>query len=131
GHLARSLGIELARFPRSSRFAVDVDPNGHWDLPRGATALVASPNDPTGTLLSAQDAVRLSRRCELVVVDERHGEYGGRSLVPLVREFDNVIVLQTFETWAGLSGFPFAFAIGPAKIVGQIARHRVRSEIPA
>jgi histidinol-phosphate aminotransferase len=130
-HLARNLGIEIVTVSRSSRFAVDIDPNGSWDLPRGATALVSSPNDPTGTLLSAQDAVRLSRRCGLVVVDERHGEYGGRSLLPLVREFDNIVVLQTFETWAGLTGIPFAYAIAPPTLAGQIARFRLRSELPA
>ncbi|HEY7032766.1 MAG TPA: aminotransferase class I/II-fold pyridoxal phosphate-dependent enzyme [Thermomicrobiales bacterium] len=130
-HLARNLGFDVAEIPRSSRFAVDIDPDLDWDLPRGATALVASPNDPTGTLLSAQDAVRLSRRCELVVIDERHGGYGGRSLVPLAREFDNIVVLQTFETWAGLAGFPFAFAIAPPTLAGQIACHRLRAELPA
>jgi histidinol-phosphate aminotransferase len=128
---AKLQGIDVEPIARSHRFAVEIDPDDQWLIIKDATALVMSPNDPTGTLLSPQDAVRLSRRCDVVVVDERHGEYGGRSLVPLVREFDNMIILQTFETWAGLSGFPFAFAIGPAKMVGQIARHRVRSEIPA
>jgi histidinol-phosphate aminotransferase len=130
-HTTRALDIELREIPRSTRFSVDIDPNGNWDIPRGATALVTSPNDPTGTLLSAQDAVRLSRRCELVLIDERHGEYGGRTLVPLVREFDNIVVLQTFETWAGLVGFPFAYVIAPPTLAGQIARFRPRAELPA
>ena len=128
---ARTLAIEAVHQPRSFRFAVDLDPAADWDHPRNATALVMSPNDPTGTLLSAQDAVRLSRRCEIVVVDERHGEYGGRSLLPLVREFDNLVVVQTFETWAGLAGFPFAYAIAPPTLAGQIARFRLNEEIPA
>lgn len=117
--------------PRSTRFAVEIDPNARWDLPPTATALVGSPNDPTGTLLSPQDAVRLSRRCALVVVDERHGEYRGRTLLPLVREFDNIVIVQTFETWAGLVGFPFAYAIAPPALAGAIARFRLRRELPA
>lgn len=123
--------FEYLTIPRSHRFAVEIDPSESWAIPRAATALVMSPNDPTGTLLSPQDAVRLSRRCELVVVDERHGDYGGRSLLPLVREFDNLVVLQTFETWAGLAGFPFAYAIAPPTLAGQIARYRPRAELPA
>jgi histidinol-phosphate aminotransferase len=128
---AKALSKETMCRPRSFRFAVELDPDADWDVPANATALVMSPNDPTGTLLSAQDAVRLSRRCEFVVVDERHGEYGGRSLLPLVREFDNLIVVQTFETWAGLAGFPFAYAIAPPVVAGRIARHRIRQEVPA
>lgn len=126
----RRAGIRYVCRPRSHRFAVEIDPAESWEIPRSATALVMSPNDPTGTLLSPQDAVRLSRRCEIVVVDERHGEYGGRSLVPLVREFDNLVVVQTFETWAGLTGFPFAYAIAPPTLAGQIARFRTRAELP-
>jgi histidinol-phosphate aminotransferase len=130
-HLLRINGIESLRIPRSHRFAVEIDPVEDWQLPSCATALVMSPNDPTGTLLSPQDAVRLARRCQIVVVDERHGEYGGRSLVPLVREFDNLIVLQTFETWAGLAGLPLAYAIAPPTLAGQLARYRPRPELPA
>jgi histidinol-phosphate aminotransferase len=130
-HHLRSLSVETVCRARSFRFAVELDPAEEWGIPPRATALVMSPNDPTGTLLSAQDAVRLSRRCEIVVVDERHGEYGGRTLLPLVREFDNLVVVQTFETWAGLTGFPFAYAIAPPVVAGQIARYRIRQEIPA
>jgi histidinol-phosphate aminotransferase len=128
---ARLLGVEVVRVARSHRFAVELADAGAELIPREATALVTSPNDPTGTLLAAQDAVRLMRRCALVVVDERHGEYGGRSLLPLVREFDNLVVLGSFETWAGLVGFPFAYAIAPAAIAGDLARFRPRPEIAA
>jgi len=131
GHLASRLGIESISVPRSYRFTVDIDPDGDWHAPRGATAYVMSPNDPTGSVLSAQDAVRLLRRCEFLVVDERHGDYGARSLAPLVREFDNLIVVRSFETWAGLSGFPFAYLIAPSSIAGQLSGFRLRSELPA
>jgi histidinol-phosphate aminotransferase len=128
---ATRLGIERINVPRSYRFAVEINADGDWPAPPGATAYVMSPNDPTGTVLSAQDAVRLLRRCAFVIVDERHGEYGARSLAPLIREFDNLIVLRSFETWAGLAGFPFAYLIAPPTIAGQLAGFRPRSELPA
>lgn len=130
-HHAKLLGIDQIEIPRSHRFAVEIDPDGNWPAPSGATAYVMSPNDPTGTVLSAQDAVRLLRRCAFVVVDERHGDYGARSIAPLVREFDNLIVLRSFETWAGLAGFPFAYVIAPPSIAAQINDYRPRSELPA
>ncbi|MFL5761203.1 MAG: aminotransferase class I/II-fold pyridoxal phosphate-dependent enzyme [Thermomicrobiales bacterium] len=119
--IARDLGQGLIARSRSHRFGVDLDAADCWSIPTGAVAVVMSPNDPTGTNLSAQDAVRLSRACKVVIVDERHGAYSGRSLVPLVREFDNVIVVQSLETWAGLSGFPVAYAIAPPKMSAIIA----------
>jgi histidinol-phosphate aminotransferase len=108
--------------PRSHRFGVDLDLESCATIPKGAAAIVLSPNDPTGTCLSAQDAVRLSRCCDLVIIDERHSEYSGRTLLPLIREFENLIVLRSFETWAGLSGFPIAYAVSPPKLAAQIRR---------
>lgn len=114
-------GFELRRYPRSPRWALDLDPERSF--PSGGTALVGSPNDPTGTLLGNQDLVRLARGCELVVVDERHTEYSARSVIPLAREFDNVVVVQTMETWAGLSGLPVAYAVAPPAVSAALARY--------
>ncbi|MGB3330318.1 MAG: aminotransferase class I/II-fold pyridoxal phosphate-dependent enzyme, partial [Thermomicrobiales bacterium] len=106
--------------PRTSRFAIPIVADGKT-LPRGATAIVMSPNDPTGTILPGHEAVRLSRQCAFVVVDERHGGYTPRSAVPLAREFENVIVLQTLETWASLPALPLAWAIAPPSISQALA----------
>jgi histidinol-phosphate aminotransferase len=88
-----------------------------------------SPNDPTGTILTAQDAVRLSRKCALLIIDERHAPYSPRTLIPLVREFDNVVVLRTFETWAGLNGFPIAYAIAPPRLAAALSDGRFHLSI--
>lgn len=110
--------IEL--LPRGRGFALPVEP-GHLSLPRGATTIVMSPNDPTGTITTVQEAVRLSRQSSLVVIDERHAAYSPRTLAPLVREFDNLVLLQTFETFAGLTAFPLAWAVAPPRIAAEIA----------
>ena len=114
-------GIDVVTVRRGPSFGLDLDPETAGDLPRDAMALVDSPSDPTGSLLGTQEAVRLSRACDLLVVDERHVDYGGRSLVPLVREFENIVVLRTFETWAGLGWLPLAYAIGPARLMAEAA----------
>ena len=114
-------GVDVVAVERDPTFALGLDAETASDLPDGATAIVGSPNDPTGTVLGPQEAVRLARSCSLVFVDERHGEYGGRSLLPLAREFDNLVVLRSFETWAGLAGFPFAYAVGPPRVIAWLA----------
>jgi histidinol-phosphate aminotransferase len=57
------------------------------------------------------------------VIDERHAAYSPRTLAPLVREFDNLVLLQTFETFAALTAFPLAWAIAPPRIAREIADH--------
>ncbi|MBA3274511.1 MAG: aminotransferase class I/II-fold pyridoxal phosphate-dependent enzyme [Chloroflexia bacterium] len=105
---------------RGPGFALPIEA-GTRGLPRGATSVVLTPNDPTGTIVSVQEAVRLSRQSALVVIDERHAAYSPRTLAPLVREFDNLVLLQTFETFAALTAFPLAWAVAPPKIAREIA----------
>jgi len=117
---ATSYGVETIELLRGDCLGLALDVASLAELPRGATALVMSPNDPTGALLGSQDAVRLARGCELVVVDERHVEYAGRTLLPLAREFDNLVVLHTLETWAGLAGLPLAYAVAPPRVAAEL-----------
>ncbi|MER3486660.1 MAG: hypothetical protein C4345_12520 [Chloroflexota bacterium] len=84
--LVRECGREVTAWPRSHRFAVELTAKESRHFPSDAVALLMSPNDPTGTLTSIQDVVRLARRCALVAVDERYADPLAPSVVPLVRE---------------------------------------------
>lgn len=112
---------QVEEIPRGPHFSIPVTAKG-MTLPRGATSVVMSPNDPTGTAITVHEVVRLSRQSAFTVIDERHAAYSSRSILPLAREFDNLIVLQTFETWAGLPALPLAWAIAPPKIARELDR---------
>lgn len=129
GHwlLRHSAQIEL--IPRRKDFSLPVEAIA-TNLPRGGTAVVMTPNDPTGTIMTVQEAVRLSRQCALVVIDERHAAYSPRTLGPLVREFENMVLLQTFETFAAMTAFPLAWAVAPPSLAREIAA-RARPSGPA
>lgn len=79
------------------------------DLPPNAVAIIDSPSDPLGSLLSTADAVRLARACRFLVIDERFAEMAGFSLLHLSAEFDNVVVVRSFEYWAGIDDPPCAW----------------------
>lgn len=111
---------QVERVARRRMFALPATPGGS-EIPRGSTAVVMSPNDPTGTIATVQDIVRLSRQSALVAIDQRHAAYSPRTLLPLVREFENLVLLQTFETFAGMTDFPLAWAIAPPRVAREIA----------
>ncbi|HLU34589.1 MAG TPA: aminotransferase class I/II-fold pyridoxal phosphate-dependent enzyme [Thermomicrobiales bacterium] len=114
-------GVQVERIPRLNGFRMPVrDDLSH--IPKGSTSIVMSPNDPSGTIITVQETVRLLRRCAVVVVDERHAAYSSRSVLPLVREWENMIVTQTFETFAGLTSLPLAWAIAPPRFTKEIAK---------
>jgi histidinol-phosphate aminotransferase len=121
---------QIERVERRPNFSLPFDAPS-LGLPRGSTAMVMSPNDPSGTILTIQEAVRLSRQSSLVVVDERHAAYSPRTLGPLIREFDNIVLIRTFETAASLSAFPLAWAVAPPKIARDIEARTRPSGIAA
>lgn len=123
--MAARLGVAPLMIERSSRMGVDLDRDGLPGFPPNAVALVQTPNDPTGTITTPQDVVRMARRSKLVVVDERHAGYDHRSLLPLVREFENIVIVRSLELWAGLAAFPVAFAIGSPKVIATIRDARL------
>ena len=118
--LAEQLRLTPVLVPRSAQFTTDLERSGLPAFPPDALTVIQHPNDPTGTPTTLHDMVRLIRRSRLVVIDERHTGYGARSMLPLVREFDRVVVLRTFETWAGLTALPVAYAIGSPDVISAI-----------
>jgi len=114
--LASVAGLTTLELYRTPRFETGLDAETLAGLPLDWSAFIQSPNDPSGTVLSADEAVWLARSAGVVIVDERHGAYSPRSLLPLAQEFDNVIVVRTFETWAGLAGLPLAYAVIPTRL---------------
>ena len=75
-----------------------------------------SPNDPTGTLLRPGSGFDRQGGFPLII-DERHSAYSLRDHLPLQREFDNVVLARTLETWGGLTEFPLSYAIANPELV--------------
>jgi histidinol-phosphate/aromatic aminotransferase/cobyric acid decarboxylase-like protein len=93
-----------------------VGPEFASDIPANGLAVIDSPSNPLGSIVSPADAVRLSRACACVVVDERFAEYSEFSLLPLAQELENVIVMRSFASWSGLPEISCAWAVAPPRL---------------
>jgi histidinol-phosphate aminotransferase len=89
---------------------------------RTKAVFVTSPNNPTGNMTSTQDIVRLLESGIIVVVDEAYFEFSGKTVMPLTREFDNLVVLRTFSKWAGIAGLRFGYGVFPHALVGHVMK---------
>jgi len=83
---------------------------------------VASPNNPTGDLLSRDELAALLATGLLVVVDEAYIEFAGQSFAALVPEHENLVVLRTFSKWAGLAGLRAGYGIMPQALADVLMR---------
>ena len=89
------------------------------DIPVDALAIIDSPSNPLGSIVSPADLVRLSRACASVVIDERFAEFSEFSLLPLALELENVIIMRSFAPWAGLPEIACSWALTPPGLVGD------------
>lgn len=90
------------------------------DLPHDGLAVVASPSDPLGALLAANDAVRLARSCRWLLIDERHADYAAQSLTGLAGEFTNVLVLRSFRARIGAATPEAGWAAGSSQALALL-----------
>ena len=83
-----------------------------------------NPNAPTGRALSRK-AIRtlLERHTEyLVVVDEAYIDFGAQSAIPLIKEFPNLLVSQTFSKGRSLAGMRIGAAFAQAPLIEGLKR---------
>jgi histidinol-phosphate aminotransferase len=106
----------LIEVPRRDDFSIDL---AAALAAAGSARLVfvASPNNPTGNLLSDDELMALLDTGLPVVVDEAYAEFAGRSYAQLVRRHENLIVLRTLSKWAGLAGLRLGYLIAAPALV--------------
>jgi histidinol-phosphate aminotransferase len=83
---------------------------------------LASPNNPSGNAIAADDLRRLLALRVVVVLDEAYVEFQGadQSRLLWVLEHDNLIVLRTFSKRAGLAGLRVGYGGFPTWIMPHL-----------
>ena len=81
-----------------------------------------NPNAPTGVLedLSMIEEVLQANPDVVVMVDEAYIDFGGKSALPLLEKYDNLLVVQTFSKSRAMAGMRIGFAIGSEKMISYL-----------
>ena len=122
--LADKNDVELITVPLNEQFELD------WNLFEskisGRTQLVflCNPNNPSGGLLDSNKLQRFIKKTNaLVVVDEAYIDFSSeKSLVSIVTEHPNLIVVRTLSKAYGLAGARLGVAVAIPKIIGWLNR---------
>jgi histidinol-phosphate aminotransferase len=119
--------IELNRgtvvaVPRDENFNVDINAVKKSITKKTKLILIATPNNPTGTIMPKDDIIEILDSGLPVVIDEAYYEFTGETMAPMVGNYKNLIVLRTFSKWAGLAGLRIGYGMFPARIADYLLR---------
>lgn len=81
--------------------------------------VIANPNAPTGIcedLGFVRDILEHNRDV-IVIVDEAYIDFGGTSALGLLKEYDNLLVVQTFSKSRSMAGMRIGFAMGNPELI--------------
>ena len=100
--------------------------------PRTKLAYICHPNNPTGTMNTADELDAWFERVPehvLTVVDQAYFEYIDRPDYPdaierYLKAGRRVVVLRTFSKIYGLAGLRVGYAVGPARCIAALAKVR-------
>jgi histidinol-phosphate aminotransferase len=107
--IGKMFGAAIAMF--------EVGRSGEWpdrlDLNGAKIFYLANPNPPYGTFYEPERVAGLaaSHPEVLFVIDEAYAEFAGNDCLPLLRRFENVILVRTFSKSHALAGLRVGFVL--------------------
>ncbi len=124
-HIAKITGAVSVVGERRHDFTLDpVVVEKLLDEERPAVVFLCSPNNPSGTVETAESITAVLELVEsvdgLLVVDEAYGQFAPWSATDLLDEDRSLVVTRTFsKTWA-MAGARLGYLLGPAWLVAEL-----------
>lgn len=118
GIRAQAVGAKEIQVLMTPEF--DLDANAVFGAIDSKTKIIllANPNAATGKIAEAKELRKLLEGFGgMVFVDEAYVEFSGNSVLPLVQEFDNLLVSRTLSKAWGLAALRIGYCIASESIV--------------
>jgi histidinol-phosphate aminotransferase len=123
--LIEVLGGEVVSLPLTNTFEYDIEKIKQTaqdvDL-----VIICSPNNPTGCVIKDEDLKELlSNFSGLVILDEAYHEFSRQTVVPLLKQFNNLVVLRTFSKAMAMAGLRVGYLLSHPDLVKEIAKAKL------
>jgi histidinol-phosphate aminotransferase len=122
--VATVLGGAVESVPLTSSLQYDADALlRHVETLQPDVTIICSPNNPTGCSITDDDLDALLQTSRgLVVIDEAYHEFAEHSVVPLLREHPNLIVLRTFSKAMAFAGLRIGYLLASPELTREIRK---------
>ena len=112
-------GISYERVALDEGFGIDP---ARYDRANGGV-IFPNPNAPTGRALSADEIralAQMQRGRGVLIVDEAYVAFGAQSVMPLIEEFDNLVVVRTFSKSHSMAGMRVGYAVAQESLIAGL-----------
>ena len=85
--------------------------------------IICSPNNPTGCVLIEEDLRALLESTDgLVVIDEAYHEFAEHSVVPLLCDHENLVVLRTFSKAMAMAALRVGYLLAAPELATEVSK---------
>lgn len=84
--------------------------------------VIPNPNAPTGVLedTAMLEEIVAANPGSVVIIDEAYVDFGGKSMLPLIEKYDNLMVVQTFSKSRAMAGMRVGYAMANEKLINYL-----------
>ena len=105
-------------------FAADVTPLLEAIGDDTRLVYLSNPDNPTGRVFCDDDLAAVLARLVggVLIVDETYFEFVGRTAIPLIDRFDNLLVMRSFSKAFGLAGLRCGYTVSDRRLAERLRR---------
>src|SRR6266513_125544 len=122
-------GAEVVKVPLTDNFAHDLSKMGA--VANAGLVYICNPNNPTASFTPKNeltDFISKTSPQTLILVDEAYFHYADNpdydSVIPLVKDYPNLIVARTFSKIYGMAGLRCGYAVAQSQAIAQLRSHQ-------
>ncbi len=109
--------------------AIEVPFDNEFNLPaklastNAALTIVCNPNAPSGTFVRVEELASLADELNgVLLIDEAYVDFAEVNCLPLVKNFDNVIILRSMSKGYSLAGLRFGYAVAQPDLIAGLMK---------
>lgn len=112
-------GLDYEEIPLNEDFSLPVEKYLNGDA---GGVVICNPNAPTGKTQPVEAIRRIleANPDVVVLVDEAYADFGAESVVPLIDEYPNLVVVGTMSKSRSLAGLRIGYAMGNKDLIAGV-----------